>query len=216
MLVLLWPNTQAGLEAGRNLSAQAGRFERDVRAGLPTYLVVRHNAPFLHPSQDELTDLLPRLRAAGVGLFVQLRPDPPLRAVAIPVDPAEVRLAVWDRARQTARATGVDPWLSFVLPEEGYVAGIRLRYAYANAEGSPARFRMDWRRAGLQRDRPDPGYSNWNLPTRGPRTTTVWIGDLVKSFRIQPDNRPCEFRLESIELLVPRRGVEVSAGPNPR
>lgn len=205
MLVLLWPNTQDGLEAGRDLAAQAGRLEQDVRAGLPTYLVIKHATPFLHPSEDELTDLLPRLRAAGIGLFRSLRPDPALRTVAIPVAPAEVRQLAWDRSEQTALVAGVDPWLLFLLPEPRYVAGVRLRYSHANPQGHPARFKMDWWKPGSPRDQPDGGYSCWNLPTGRDRTTTVWTGDLVQSFGIQPDNQPCQFHLESIELLVPPR-----------
>jgi hypothetical protein len=205
MLVLLWPNTRAGLEAGRDLDAQAARLERDVRSGLPTYRVIRNASPFLHPSQDELTALLPGLRARGVGLFRALRPDPPLRAVALPATPAEVRLASWSPERKTARVVGVDPWLVYPLPRPRYVAGIRLRYAHSSPEGNPARFRLDWWKAGTPRSRndPDAGYSNWNLPTGEGRTTTVWIGEPIGAFRIQPDNHPCEFRLDSLELLVP-------------
>ena len=125
MLVVLWPNAQAGIAAGKRLAEAASRFEREVRSGTPMYLVIKHATPFLHPSEDELTSLLPALRDAGVGLFRHLRPNPSFREVALPVAPAKARLARWEHG--TAHVTGVDPELTYVLAEGRHVAGIRIR-----------------------------------------------------------------------------------------
>ena len=162
------------------------------------YRVIRDFAPLLHPSEDELTAVLPQLRAAEIGLFRLLRPDPPFREVELPLEPTSVRLARWDRG--TAHVTGVDPSLTFKLPSALEVAGIRIRYAHSNPEGTPARFRINWGRPGS--NSAEHQYANWNLPTGTGRSTTVWVGEVVEGFSIQPDNQPCEFRIDSITLLL--------------
>src|SRR5262249_22713367 len=143
-LVLLWPNAQGAIEHGRTLAAQAGQFERDVREGVPLYLLVKGHSWFLHPSHDELTFELRALRRAGIGLVAAIREDPPFRDVAVPVEPADVQLARWEAGSGTAEVTGVDPYLHFVLPEALPVAGIRIAYTHANPAGGPARLKLVW------------------------------------------------------------------------
>lgn len=201
MLVLSWPNTQFGIAAGQDMARQSEQFRRDVRSGTPQFLVIKRAVPFVHPSQDILTETFPSLRDARLGIFRDLRPDPAFREVEVSVTPTNVRLARWEG--DTAHVTGVDPELTYVLPNERYVAGIRLGYAHANPAATPARFRMSWRRSGSASASPDASFSNWNLPTGPGRTTTIWIGDVIREFRIQPDDQPCTFRIESITLLVP-------------
>lgn len=218
-LVLLWPNTQAGLADGKELAAKAAAMVREIRAGTPTFLVVKHATPFLHPSEDELARVLPQLRDARLGVFRFLKPDPAFREIAVPLDPTETRMVRWERG--TAHVTGVDPQLTFALPEARYVAGIRLRYAHASPEGGPARFKLAWRRPPQVQAPPEQVSANWNLPTGPGRETTVWVGEPVKEILIQPDNRPCEFRVESLVLLVPaeplsrRPGSTLDAAPGP-
>ena len=62
---------------------------------------------------------------------------------------------------------------------------------------------MRWRGLDQLPASPDRVYANWNLPTGRDRTTTVWVGETIREFRVQPDNQPCEFRIESITLLIP-------------
>jgi hypothetical protein len=201
MCILLWPNTQAGLDHGREVAARDAAFARDLRAGVPTFLLIKRYTPWLHPSQDALTELLPMLRRAGIGPFRSLRGNPPFREVAVPVAPTAMSQVRWEDG--TARVTGVDPQLLFTLPEMRYVAGIRLRYSHANRQGAPARFQVAWKR-GDQADFPaDQRYALWTLPTGPDRTTTIWVADAVKQFRIQPDNQPCAFHIAALELLVP-------------
>jgi hypothetical protein len=112
-----------------------------------------------------------------------------------------VRQARWEDG--TAFVTGVDPQLLFTLPQTRYVAGLRLRYSHENPQGAPARFQIAWKRAD-QADFPaDQRYALWALPTGPGRTTTIWVGDAVRQFRIQPDNQPCRFHIAALELLVP-------------
>ena len=63
--ILLWPNTVAGLENAEAGRAQASALARDVRNGVPIYLIVKRYTPFLYPSQDGLADFLRMLRRAG-------------------------------------------------------------------------------------------------------------------------------------------------------
>jgi hypothetical protein len=196
-----WPNAEAGLAAGRDRAARFAELERDIRAGAPPSLLAVRYSPFLHPSQDVLFEWMPRLRRAGIGPFAGLRDEPPAREQALPVEPASLRLAT--RQGDTFTITGVDPQIAFRLPRPAFVYGIRLRYDHQGADGSPARFRLSWQQPGQGGYSLSQSCSNWALPTGRDRETTVWIHDTIDAFSIQPDNRPCTFRLRSITLLRP-------------
>jgi hypothetical protein len=196
---LLWPNTQEALEAGRSTKERGASFDRDVAAGLPPYRLVRRHVPFLHPSQRAMHDYLDMLRDAKVGKFGRIRPDPTFREKPIELHPADVRLARWTEGEIVAK--GVDPWVRFDLPVPMKVAGVRIRYDHANDDGSPSRFRLAWRADG-QFDFPaEQQYGDWNLETGVDREVTVWIDDVISQIRIQPDNRPCRFRVRELTLL---------------
>jgi len=198
--VLLWPNTEAGWAAGVNVHAQAEAFDRDLAAGTPLFRLVRRYTPFLHPSQESLHEALTLLQRGRIGKFQSLQEDPAFQEQAVKLAPADVRLARWNDGR--VEVTGIDPWVRFDLPAPVFVYGIRIRYSHAGTDGSPARFRVAWRRPG-QRDFPaEQQYGNWSLPTGPDRTTTVWVDDQVAQIRIQPDNRLCEFTIAELTLLV--------------
>ena len=114
--------------------------------------------------------------------------------------PSHLYLARWEG--NTAFISGVDPQITFPLPRPGAVAGIRIRYAHKNRQGSRAQFQLSWRRPGQAQYTTSQRYVNWNLPT-GERETTIWIDDLLQEFRIQPDNQQGEFRIDEITLLEP-------------
>ncbi len=113
-LVLLWPETHLGIEAGRDRAALAAQFASDVRDGVPLHRLIRRHTPFLGPSQDDVARELGVLRDARLGVFTAIRSDPPFRAVAVPAEPADLRLARWENGK--ARVTGVDAELHYVLP----------------------------------------------------------------------------------------------------
>jgi hypothetical protein len=200
-LVLLWPETRVALEYGRGKAETVARFERDVRNGVPLYLLARRHTSFLHRSQDEVVRMLSLLRESRIGIFGSIAPDPVFHEVAVPVKPTRLRLARWENG--TAIVTGFDPELRYALPKARLVAGIRLRYSHANRAGEPARFRLRWTSASAEPPGPGRQYSNWLLPTGKDRLTTVWIADLVQEFEIQPDNQRCEFTVHELTLLVP-------------
>jgi hypothetical protein len=201
--VLFWPNTEAGLKRGREGAETAAALARDIRSGVPPYRIVARYTPFLHPSQDEIARLLPMLRRTKVGPFRFLRDDPPFVETPLSVMPAGLSLARWDAATRTAHVTGVDPQLTYRLPSPCRVAGVRIRYSHANAEGAPARFQFAWRRPGQAGYLDTQRSSNWALPTGMHRQTTVWIDDTPAEFRIQPDNQPCDFHIGEIMLICP-------------
>jgi hypothetical protein len=197
----VWPNTQAGLEYGRHGTTMTRSLSSDLLAGMPAYRIVRKYTPFLHPEQDEVARFLPILRDAKLGPFGSLRSTPPLRSTAVPVRPSQLYLATWED--NTAHVTGVDPQITFTLARPAPVAGIRIRYAHKNGQGAPARFQLSWKRPGQADYLTTQRYTNWNLPTGEGKETTIWIDDVVEKFRIQPDNQPCEFRIDQITLLEP-------------
>jgi hypothetical protein len=199
--VFLWPNTATGLEYGKRVAAQATELSRDLLAGVPAYRIVRRYTPFLHPSQDEITRLLPLLRDARWGPFQSLRDSPTFRQTPLPLEPSRLYLARWDGT--TAHVTGVDPQITFTLSRPRPVAGIRINYAHANPQRAPARFQLSWKRPGQPGYTDTERYANWTLPTGAGRETTVWVDDVLEQFRIQPDNQPCEFRIDKITLLEP-------------
>ena len=199
--VLLWPNTVSGLEYAESRRVQALALARDVRTGVPVYLIVKRYTPFLFPSQDGLADLLRMLHRARIEPFTHLREDPAFREVRISPVPSSLIQATWDG--EAAQVANVDPYLIYNLPEARDVCGIRLRYSHANGAGGPAHFKMSWSQDGKADVPENQRYGNWTLPTGDNRETTVWVGDRVKQFRIQPDNQVCRFRVLEMVLLVP-------------
>jgi hypothetical protein len=197
--MLIWPNTQEALEAGRTAKRRAEAFDRDLAAGMPPYRLVRRHVPFLHPSQRAMHEYLGMLREAKIGKFAKLRPDPSFREAPVDLAPADVRLAIWSEGEVVAK--GIDPWVRFDLPAPVKVAGVRIRYDHHNDEGAPARFRLAWRSAGELNFPPEKQYGDWNLESGVDREATVWIDDVISSIRLQPDNRPCRFRIRELTLL---------------
>ncbi len=198
---ILWGNTRLGIEHGKETAAKSAAFRRDIRSGEPAYVLVGRHTPFLHPSQDQLLQSMMMLHRAGIPPYRDLRGNPPFREVEVPLPPARVSLLEWEG--DTAHVTGVDPWLTFVLPESRYVAGIRIRYSHSNATRTSSHFKIGWMRPGQSAFPGGQGYENWALPTGPARESTVWPGETIGAFRIQPDNQPCEFRISGLTLLVP-------------
>jgi hypothetical protein len=199
LCVFVWPNTQAGLERGREGLERARALSSDLIAGVPAYQIVRRHTPYLNTSQDDILRLMPTLRTARVGPFSKLRDSPTFHETSLPITPIRVALARWDG--KTAHVTGVDPQITFALAPPRPIAGIRINYSHSNRQGAPARFNLSWKRPGQSGYTPAQRYANWTLPTGEGRATTVWVDDIVEHFRIQPDNQPCEFRIDKITVL---------------
>ena len=199
VLILLWPSTRDAIETGRNLAFRAGQFMADVRDRAPAFMLVKRHTGILHPSQDLLAEKIAMLRKARIGVFTNIRSNPTFSEVELPKTPNSLRLVRWENG--TAHVRGVDPYLHYVLPRAVAVAGIRIKYSHANKIGSPARFRAEWTSVEGGEPTPSQSYSNWAFPTGRDQVTTIWIGEMVKEFWIQPDNQRCEFTVHEITVL---------------
>ena len=202
LCALLWPNTQSAIESGRSTKAKSEAFFADLRSGMPPFLLVRRYTPFLFPTHDDLTEQLAMLREAGIDPFDRMAPNPPFREVEVVPAPTWLQLAEWEG--RTIKSIGVDPQVVFEIQTSGQpIAGIKFDYSHTNFEGEPAHFKMAWRRPGQIDFPPDQEYSAWALPTGTARSTTIWIGEPVDAIRLQPDNRPSQFTIEKMTLLLP-------------
>ncbi|MCO5170270.1 MAG: hypothetical protein M9894_28375 [Planctomycetes bacterium] len=210
-LVLLVPNTRAGLDYAWYMREALGAFERDMRAGTTADVLVARHAGWLHPHHDVLKDYMPMLRRAEVGAFRALRDAPPAREVPLPLVPASTRELEW--RGHAARLTGHTPSAVFMLPEARRARGLRLRYRSRNQAGTAPHVKVFWRG-------PDEDFSHarsWKSSATGDRanweriawtrlrddasTMHVWFEDaLVHAIRLDPDLRPGEFEL--LELVV--------------
>ena len=203
--VLVWPNTETGIKKAREKAMILDSLEFDVQNGAPLSLVIRGYGSTLHPSQDYLADALPRLREGGIRPFGPLQDDPPTEVVELPVETRRLQLAEWQEDG-SYELTGVDPLLTFRLPRPMVVLAIRINYDYESKQPDeiPARFVITW----LDPDDEDyysaNRYSNWTLPKGKNLTTTVRIAQPISEFQIQPDNRPGTYRINSLELIVPK------------
>lgn len=215
-LAALWGNTAFGLAYARELRGELGGFERDMAAGVPLNELLHRYGPWLHPHQDVAARYLPMLKRARVGQYAALREDTAFRAIPLELTPVEVTQLVWHDS--TARVEGPDPWLTFRLPADRVVSGIRLRYRYHSDDGTLPYVGLRWKpgaQPAFASDRfykysPTGDRANWERGTwdtihDSTTTLTVWISDTVGEVRITPDYRPAVFRIDELSLLVPER-----------
>jgi hypothetical protein len=199
-------NTYEGVNYARDYQRSMREFERDLRAGEPTYLLLKRHAPFLFFSQnEELGRALKMLRDAGAEPFPCLGANPPFREVLLDLVPAALDHMTWEG--RTAHGTGADPNVVFRLPQQQFVAGVRIRYAYPGTERRPLYFQLFWGngdRGFDDRDR----YLNFLLERSDEdREVTVWIGDRIDRVCVHPDNDGGAFTIREMVLLVPSRGT---------
>lgn len=196
-------NVYDGVQYGRNHRAQMQAFDRDLRDGVPTFLLLRRHAPFLFFSLSErLAEGMGMLQRAGVRPFTALAADPPFREVRLAVEPVWVRRLAWHG--QMGQGTGKDPYALFALPAPRFVAGVRLTFSYPDAGTRPVYFQVFWGSAGAAGFRKERSYVNWVVErTSRDRSVTVWIGETLEYLRIHPDNEGAAFRIAEISLLVP-------------
>jgi hypothetical protein len=102
------------------------------------------------------------------------------------------------------RGLGDDPFLVFALKEPQFLAGICLAYAYEDTP-TPAELQVFWRNRGRQEEFVATERNEFKvLPTdKGPGTVIIWINDSIDEFRVDPDTKPCGFKLSAITLLSP-------------
>ena len=214
-LLALWGNARFGLEYARDLRSHLAAFEADLRAGVPRRELVRRYDPYLHPHEDVPLEYLPMLRRADLGLYADLREDPPAREVPLDLVPSGLADVTWRDSTATVVA-GADPHIDFTLPAERYVAGIRLEYQYEARDGGLPLIGIRWKRAD-DREYPAGNYkkysptgdrANWERGTwtrlgDSVTTMTVALADTIGQIRINPNYLPGVFRIRRLVLLVP-------------
>jgi hypothetical protein len=180
----------------------------DLRAGVPALKLAQRYAEssLIRKTEAMTLSRFRMLKAAGLEPFAQMKEGPPVTEYPMPVIPSGVYEMTWQG--QTGHGSGSDPQVMFALPEAKFVCGLRIRCSYPPREGPTGgddpRFSMlhiFWSDCGAGKT-----GEYQRLLQRGGQEhcVTVWIYERIKSFRIQPDEQPCDFRITGIELLVPR------------
>jgi hypothetical protein len=198
---LSWQETlQRGVHHGQQMAA----VEKDVAAGTsPTVLAERYGSFLYDPDRPEtLAAYLRMLHHAGIGPFRQLRDDPDVREVLFPVVPKERNQVTWKDGRW--KGDGQDPYLVFALQQPQFIYAVRIKISYESQTDAPTVFQMFWRRSDQNEFVEEERNHVLELKTvSGERTVTVPVNDTIDQFRIDPDTKPCVFKLSEIMLLVP-------------
>lgn len=98
MCLVFVPNLAIGLESGRHFSNSRQAFERDMRAGVPPFILAERHVVFLNPATDDVKEIDFRLRQmqqAGIPQFRDMARDPAFRDVALPVAPVGMDQVIW-------------------------------------------------------------------------------------------------------------------------
>lgn len=200
-------NMHEGHESARDRRHAFAALEADLRAGEPASVLVRKHSAFLHwpPPGDgalgyhiRLYHCLDALHRAGIGPFASLRPDPAFLEVPLPLKPAVVHGLTWkDGAGQSESADG---YATLTVPGNSVVCGLRVRYSVSNSAPS---LRLVWKgpeEADYRRARQYVDAENWSAGE--PQTLTVWVHETIDELRIYPDDKPADFRIEELVLLL--------------
>jgi hypothetical protein len=202
MAVVFAINLPEGLRQAAYRRERADAFQRDLRAGVPIYILLGRYTRFFHISQRDLADGLHMLQQAGFGPYRELQADPAFVEIPVPLTPTSVNQVTWEG--DTGQATDADPYLVFALPQPRFVAGIKVRFCHANREGTGPVFRMSWKKSDGD-DFTERRRWTERLPPSGPEVClTIWVVDTVGQFRLHPDDKPCDFQISKICLLVPK------------
>jgi hypothetical protein len=203
-------NTTLGLACGPYYRQQAELVKQDLRAGAPPYKIVRYHWDRMYFDMGSTAPLIPLLRDlrdAGCGDFRHMGEDPPFREVPLSMTPISIEGATWDKG--TVHVFGKDAYLVFPVPETKPVAGVRITYVHSAEPGlrpdnltSYISFKLFWKRHDQTEFSPLQSYRN-NWLFTGEQTETIWVGDTIDQLRIHPDDRPCDFKILKMVLIVP-------------
>lgn len=104
----------------------------------------------------------------------------------------------------TGRVEGTDPQAIFVVPTAGPVCGIRLRFTLETRDRTPAFFQVFWARPGVAAFSEAEGSWGTSLESSAQeRTVVVPTRGEFDKIRIDPANKPAEFKLSEVTLLAP-------------
>jgi hypothetical protein len=194
VVVILLPNMSWGLRWAHYLKSHLVAFERDIRAGTPPYQLLQRYAN-LNQDRELMMDYMPMLRDAHIGAFGSLRDDPRFREVSLPLVPVDAHNMTWEDG--IARPTDNQAWLTFELPSDVQVAGIRLAYTYSDRDGFEPCLGLSWKardEAGFDQDssfsycpigdRANWPHGTWSRLNNEITTLDVWVDHPVQSVRV--------------------------------
>jgi hypothetical protein len=207
------PNSRHGLQVATYRRGIQERFERDLLAGMPPFLLVDRYGDelvFGGPSEEydfgseadrkkEIARVLGVAQQAGIGALPYLREDPELREIPVPV--------VAKRAGPNTEMGS----LSFRLPQLQSVYAVRLKHSFTHVKADRVDLRMSWQSAvsGFPKmwrhfDWQLRRYRDWDVhPQPEQKTVLVWVNDTIDQFHIEVENNQCEIQVAEISLLVP-------------
>jgi hypothetical protein len=183
--------------------------------------------------QDEFVTLMRML--AGRGVWRELR-DPAVTEESIPFHrPLRTNEIKWNDDG-TARCTGNDPSIVYDLGRSVWVDAIRVKYSMEDVS-PPATFAAYWKNGNehftekeryfqaelpvqheervlierSRRDHPSDRLIWRKAPSYGDDTrfwVTIPVNARIDTFRIDPNDKPCTFKIVDIKLVVPARSGE--------
>jgi hypothetical protein len=118
----------------------------------------------------------------------------------VPPNPVELSHVAWRDGVGSGFTN--DPYMVFSVGSPRYVSAIRFRFAYENTPG-PATLQVFWRSSSNAMFTEEERNITRKLATDdGEKTVTIFIRDLIDEFRIDPDIKPCTFRISDLQLLT--------------
>jgi hypothetical protein len=218
LAVLLPLNSRPAVQIGQDIQQKTTAFERDVRKGVPaSVLAERYFAGDVLPRPEKLTVILKDYKSNHIGIFKEIRDDPPVQLETIDTATAVLDgITLRDRIASSALEPQTSPSLTWTLTQPRHVYAIRLRYTYIQAANAWPRLRAYWRNSAIQEfsdsaaffstvsgpDQPTSALIDGKIRTdvkvHSERTLTIWIDSEIDQFRIYVEPA-CEVRFSTIE-----------------
>jgi hypothetical protein len=209
--LLLVQNVRHGVAVGEVWFQPSRELERDLLARVPPFILGERYGEYLNEGFDATlgAEFFRTLSERKIGRFKLMRPDPEFREVPFAAEPISTNHATWENG--IVHAKGIDPFLVFRLDKPRQVYAIRFTYCYKTP--GPAAFKVLWKNSELNEFTETARACHLQLNLERARvyekekpeeeTVTVWVDDTIDQFRINPDDKPCLFKLSKIALLVP-------------
>jgi hypothetical protein len=176
------------------------RLERELKVPTPVYRLTLHN-PSLFPFHDQMQHHLLSLQQAGFPAYRNVMPNPAFREVPLPLVATATHEAQWEGG--TGKATGSSSHVVFDLPERTRVCGIRVTARVDQETERFPFFQVQWRDRRREEFGVARSYANHMLTPGGFSQFVFYTDAWIDQIRILPDNRPCDFSISEIELLLP-------------
>jgi hypothetical protein len=200
-------NVALGLAWANGLRHGFEAVEADIKAGLPAFnILARNRGSYSLPygRDSYIIEQMQELRTARIGLYPHLKPDPPFRIVALPLAPSAAYGLEMEPEAGKGHVTGLGGYLTFCLPRSTNVGLIRFRATHSDPTN---RLRLRWERGGG----PDSSASKQITDYFPIGNEVIAIADIVDEFHIYPGDKPGDFQISDLELLVPADDESVTA-----